>query len=83
VDIAFSGEAIACIVPFADVDLDGDADQDDFARLQICMTDSLPPSPLCACLERSGDGAIGEEDIEVFLGCLSGPGLPVPGDCDN
>ena len=61
----------------ADFDYDGDVDMTDFAALQRCVTiggGSIQEG--CGCFELSGDTAIDSVDVEKFLLCASGPGLP-------
>ena len=67
-----------CPNPFADADIDGDVDHDDFGVLQACITDSdfageLPSE--CRCLDWDDDGAIYQPDIAAFEDCATAPDL--------
>jgi len=84
-----------CNTPFADVDDDGDVDQDDFAVFQLCYSLDPPPGGLtatCACLDQGDDdsngrpdrdGDIDQTDLAVFQRCASGPGVPAEPDCGD
>lgn len=82
---------LACLQwdPFADVDGDGDVDQNDFAALQLCYTGSgsfsLPAE--CACFDRpepiEPDGDIDQSDMFKFEACASGAGIPADTACDD
>jgi len=70
-----------CHDPFADADGDGDVDQDDFARFQICFTGNsgdplgtYPPQN-CECFDTDGDGDVDGADFTAFQNCASGPGI--------
>jgi len=68
-------------LPFADTDEDGDVDQQDFARLQLCVNTGLfePPASLseeCRCFDRNKDKVIGTYDLARFAACVSGPSVP-------
>jgi len=69
---------VLCPVPFADSDGDGDVDQMDFARFQLCYTG--PSKPLvdnsCRCLDLNNDDYIDQVDFNSFEQCASGPGVP-------
>jgi len=79
---------------FADVDKDGDVDQQDFAVFQICFTGDgggIPADPdYCMCFDRrNNDNTPGEDsdidgfDLGAFEDCSSGPGVPANPDCDG
>jgi hypothetical protein len=82
-----------CNIPAADVDGDGDVDQEDFAALQRCFTGpdwSEPLDQVCHCLDLGDDdgdglpdrdGNIDSFDIEAFEKCASGPGIAAKADC--
>jgi hypothetical protein len=79
-----------CHDPFADADGDGDVDQDDFARFQMCFTgdatgDTLGtyPPQNCACFDTDGDGDVDGTDFTAFQDCASGPGIPADTTCDD
>jgi len=84
--------ATICHNPFADVDNDGDVDQEDFAVFQICYTGpqsgSIPMEPAyCSCLDvhplGAPDGSIDTGDLTLFEACASGPGIEAAKDCAN
>lgn len=80
--------------PVFDVDDDGDVDQTDFARFQLCLTGSNPApgvfdalDDVCKCMDVTGpqgepDGAIDELDFLLFLECALGPDIPAVSGCD-
>jgi len=76
---------LACHIPFADVDGDGDVDMDDFGAFQACFTgDSVTGfDPVhCRCFDRGGTpGAVDLNDFDLFLTCFSGPSVPAAPAC--
>ncbi len=70
---------VTCNTPFADVEPDGDVDQNDFAEFQLCFTGAsgLPiPDGYCACFDREpagGDGDIDGADRDEFVKWITGP----------
>lgn len=87
-----------CNDPFADIDNDGDVDQSDFGRWQLCYTGAgqLWQDPVCDCFDRDdvnnnnqygrisdGDGDLDLDDFAAFQVCLSGPNVPAAKNCDN
>jgi len=72
-----------CSDPFADVDGDGDVDQDDFAALQLCVSGEAPLAAGCECFDQPADGKINQLDIQAFETCASGPDVPADVGCDN
>ena len=77
-----------CPDPFADVDSDGDVDQDDFRMLQLCYTgvgdpDSVFDMQQCRCLDRDHDDDIDQDDLDAFELCASGPDVPADDMCDD
>jgi len=65
----------------ADVDKDGDVDQDDFAMFQVCYTGGgsggVPSEPsYCQCFDRDNDDDIDSDDFTVFQDCATGPYVP-------
>jgi hypothetical protein len=81
--------AQVCHDPFADADGDGDVDQDDFAKFQICFTGDATGDPLgtyppqnCECFDTDGDGDVDGTDFTAFQNCASGPGIPADVNCD-
>ncbi len=80
----------SCHAAFADVDNDGDVDQEDFAVFQVCytgaQTGSIPEQPAyCGCLDvhplGAPDGFIDTGDLTLFEICASGPGVPATAGC--
>jgi hypothetical protein len=70
-----------CNTPFADVDYDGDVDQEDYGFFQACFTGPIAPanpiSAACGCLNRTGsDGDVDEDDYVQFQNCAMGPEVP-------
>lgn len=66
-------------VQCADFDLDDDVDQDDFAVLQRCLSETVvgyPPG--CAPADMDANGKVDQKDVAQFQPCLSGPGRPSP-----
>jgi hypothetical protein len=78
------GPAPPCLDPFADLDGDGDVDQDDFGFFQACLTDSPGGAELrCGCADRDHDGSVDRADLMAFLACKDGAGLPATVECDD
>ncbi|GMV95792.1 MAG: hypothetical protein AMXMBFR83_01620 [Phycisphaerae bacterium] len=76
----------ACNDPFADVDGDGDVDQRDFARWQLCFTGpnaTFTDFARCGCLDATKDERIDENDLLPFVNCISGPNVPADPECDG
>jgi len=89
--------SICLPAPFADVDKDGDVDQEDFSVFQLCYTggdaSSIPTAPTyCACLNQGDDDNNGQPDNDTdidgfdrtaFERCASGPGVLADVCCDG
>ncbi len=65
---------------FADVDDDGDVDQDDFGALQACITGMDDPTGVfdpenCGHFDRDGDEDVDDWDLADFEACATGPGI--------
>lgn len=65
---------------WADRDLDGDVDQDDFGAFQNCYTGPFPANPLpdaCRCFDRSvaNPNLIDQDDLDAFKACWTGAGV--------
>lgn len=67
----------------ADFDGDGDVDQADFGRFQVCLTSgpAQPISPACDAANLNQDDIVDVDDFQLFLGCLSGPNVPANPSC--
>jgi hypothetical protein len=65
-----------CIIPFPDTDQDDDVDMDDFAIFQRCINVNGNVSEDCECLDRNRDGYVDEIDMEAFIACVTGSGVP-------
>ena len=81
---------LCCADPFADADVDGDVDQDDFAVFQACITGAAGGIlPGCACFDREPDTDVDQDDLgnptllDTFEGCASGPDVPADPTCDD
>jgi len=61
-----------------DLDNDGDVDQEDFGRFQVCYTAPgvAQDNPACAYARLDGDVDVDLDDFAVFQNCISGPGVP-------
>lgn len=66
-----------------DFDGDGDVDQTDFGHMQSCRTGDMvaQTDPACQNAKLDGDSDVDGADITIFLGCMSGPGVPVDPNC--
>ncbi|HOW73892.1 MAG TPA: hypothetical protein PKY77_25085 [Phycisphaerae bacterium] len=63
-------------VPFADVDGDGDVDQQDFGFFQACFSGPFERYRIgCGFLDRNHNFAVDAEDFWEFQGCFSGPSI--------
>ena len=65
-----------------DADADGDVDMSDFGHLQVCLSGTIRQTdPDCADTLLDGDDYVNQTDVSLFIGCLSGAGLPAAPDC--
>jgi len=65
-----------------DFDDDRDVDQEDFGRLQECLTgEGLPVEPGCEAARLDEDLDVDSGDVLVFIGCYSGPNVPASNNC--
>ncbi|MBI4578948.1 MAG: hypothetical protein HY718_04545, partial [Planctomycetes bacterium] len=66
---------------------DNDVDQEDFAHLQMCLDAATapPPDPNCADANLDNDplGTVTQEDVLLFLQCMTGPGVTGNPNCAN
>ncbi|NLX96944.1 MAG: hypothetical protein GXY83_12275 [Rhodopirellula sp.] len=67
----------------ADLDRDGDVDQEDFGAFQQCLSGLLIPqeNPACAMAKLDTDSDVDRFDMALFFNCLSGPDVAVTPDC--
>ncbi len=68
-----------------DFDLDGDVDQEDFGRLQGCVSGQgvTQTSPACQNALLDDDDDVDQEDLAIFRACLSGPGVLADVNCGD
>jgi hypothetical protein len=67
---------LCCPLPFADSDVDGDVDQDDFGVFQLCYNGTGLAPTGCECLDRDGDGRVNATDLTSFSNCSTSPNVP-------
>jgi hypothetical protein len=61
----------------ADLDADGDVDQEDFGLFQACLAGSGQSySPACASADLEGDGDVDQDDFGLFSTCMRGSNQP-------
>lgn len=76
-----ANEACPCSSTYhvwADRDMDGDVDQEDFGMFQACITGVAPGvAPECECFDHvnPGNGVIDEFDLNAFEDCATGPAV--------
>jgi hypothetical protein len=71
-----------CPDPYADADLDGDVDSNDFAFYQRCF--GLVPLPMaCLCYDRDRDGDVDMMDTQPFRDCSTRESVPANVCCDG
>jgi len=69
---------------FFDADIDGDVDQDDFAKFQACYSGSgNSVTGDCICSDDDGDTDVDDDDFTAFQACASGPNVPANPACDD
>jgi len=68
-----------------DADADGDVDQEDFGRFQVCLTgDGVVQTELdCQWALLDGDTDVDADDLALFVGCMSQPDVLSKPDCLN
>lgn len=66
----------------ADFDTDGDVDQTDFGLLQACLGQVGTVPATCERFDVNQDSFINRSDIEMLVGCLSGPETTPDPDCE-
>jgi len=67
----------------ADLDTDGDVDQEDFGRLQACLSGAgvAQKAPECHLGRLDDDSDVDNDDVKLFLGCISGPSVAGDPEC--
>ncbi len=67
-----------------DFDQDGDVDLADFGHLQKCFTGTAPQTdPVCQNARLDEGEHVNQNDLAVFLNCMSGAHVPADPDCAN
>jgi hypothetical protein len=62
------------VFPDIDFDDDGDCDQSDFAKLQLCFSGGgVPYAAGCVDTDVDGDEDVDVNDFNTFLPCMNGP----------
>jgi hypothetical protein len=65
------------VVHRADLDNDGDVDQEDFGHFQVCLAGSgMPYEPGCGNADLDGDQDVDQNDCADFQESMGGPNLP-------
>lgn len=66
-----------------DLDWDGDVDQSDFGRFQLCISGAnVPQTDLnCQFAKLTADEFVDHDDLSIFLRCMSGSRVPVDPHC--
>ncbi len=67
----------------ADLDRDGDVDQDDFGHFQPCLSgpDAPQVDPSCQIARLDDDADVDAEDFTAFAACAGGPDVPATPGC--
>lgn len=67
----------------ADVDRDGDVDQEDFGRFQACLSgpDAPPADPARQIARLDDDADVDADDFAAFAACTTGPDAPATPGC--
>lgn len=68
-----------------DLDADGDVDQEDFGRLQACLTGPhVPPAdPACLQARLDNDDDVDSADLAILLHCMNGANVLPDPHCDD
>lgn len=66
-----------------DFDQDRDVDQEDFGRMQTCLSGAgiAQDDPACAAARLDGDPDVDGDDLALFLTCISGANQTPPDAC--
>jgi hypothetical protein len=82
-DAVVNGEGCPPHVP-GDFDRDGDVDQEDFGRFQVCFSGpAVHWVPGCEANDLDTDQDVDQSDFAVLHRCLSGPNVPADPNCAN
>jgi len=66
-----------------DLDSDGDVDQQDFGLFQACYTQTgNTVNPPCDAADFNNDSLVNQNDLTIFVDCLSGPDVLADKTCD-
>jgi hypothetical protein len=70
------------VIP-GDFNDDGDVDQEDFGSFQLCLTGTSvwQTNPACSPGLMNLDQVVDSADVNLFLGCMSGPDVPANPSC--
>jgi hypothetical protein len=79
----FIARVAADAIVQADFDRDTDVDQVDFGHLQMCMSGTQVAQTLTDCQDArlDNDSDVDGNDLVIFLGCFSGPGVAADSSC--
>lgn len=82
-DVHIADKGMSCPGRWADTDGDLDVDLTDFAALQRCVSvgNAAPLEGACRCFDRNEDGRVDKQDVDKFVLCASGPGIPAGETC--
>jgi hypothetical protein len=84
---AYSTGVTVSAVPYgpADLDRDGDIDQEDFGRFQACLSGPAKPQndPACQDAKLDADSDVDLNDLGIFQRCMSGANHPADPNCAN
>lgn len=80
---AATGQGVAPPVQPGDFDGDGDVDQSDFGRFQLCINGSgqVQSDPTCVGALLDDDPDVDQDDFGRFQICMSGPNKPANPNC--
>ena len=72
-----------CPTPEADLDRDGDVDQEDFGQLQMCFSGPgiAQRAPECLGSRLDEDEDVDQDDFAILQECMSGANVAADPDC--
>lgn len=84
-DVEVDATGCPLVVIAADFDRDGDVDLLDFGHFQVCLNGPYEPQtdPNCADTLLTPDIYVDGNDLQIFLQCLSGSGVPADPNCED